>query len=537
MQDTTDKIVAIDILLEPDRQMLQRAEANNTRLLKAFPSGFALDAAHRPHITLYQCFVPAPNLDKVYAAVGKVLDDTHVTAMNLEGIKYYYLPAPGGTGGAGIVARTTPELLKLQADIIAAAAPFTVKTATIAAITAPHDNPAFDALLLDYIEKFVAEHSGDKYVPHVTTGVAPREYLDAMLAEPFDPFVFSPAQAAVYQLGPFGTAAKKLKGFDLKPRTRQDGQSPALPSWNPGAAKQSIVDFVNRVTTVGSPDFVPAAERVAVFDNDGTLWAEQPFPVQLMFLLDRVHELASQHPEWKNQQPFKGVLENDMKAVAAGGMAGLMEMAKATHAGMTTEEFERIVKEWIAAASHPRFQRPFTDLVYQPMLEVLHFLRANGFKTFIVSGGGIEFMRTFSEVVYGVPPEQVIGSSIVTKYRIQDGRPILAREADLNFYDDKEAKPVAINMFIGRRPLMAFGNSDGDFAMLEWVAGGAGARLAAIVHHDDAVREFAYDRESPLQLLARGLDEGPTRGWTIVSMAKDWNRVFPFEGLHEAVRE
>jgi haloacid dehalogenase-like hydrolase len=529
MRNSTDKIIAIDILLEPDGRMLQRAAANNARLLKAFPTGFALDATHQPHITLYQCFVPAQNLGRLYAAAGGVLNGAHVTAMSLEGIRYYYLPAPGGTGGAGIVVRATPELLKLQVDVIAAALPFTVKTATIDSITAPHENPAFDAVLLDYVEKFVAEHSGDKYVPHVTTGVALREYLDAMLAEPFESFVFSPAAAAVYQLGPFGTAAKKLKAFDPKPSTTLDGLSEVLPSWNAGPAKQSIVDFVNRVTSVGSPDFVPAAERVAVFDNDGTLWAEQPFPVQLMFLLDRVHELASQHPEWKSQQPFKGVLENDMKAAATGGMAGLMEMAKATHAGMTTEEFELIVKDWIAAARHPRFERPFTDLVYQPMLEVLDFLRANGFKTFIVSGGGIEFMRTFSEVVYGVPPEQVIGSSIVTKYMIRDGRPGLSREASLNFYDDKEAKPVAINMFIGRRPLVAFGNSDGDFAMLEWVAGGAGARLAAIVHHDDAVREFAYDRESPLQQLARGLDEGPKRGWTIVSMTKDWNRVFPFE--------
>jgi len=217
MQNSTDKIIAIDILLEPDARMLQRAETNNARLLKAFPNGFALDAAHRPHITMYQCFVPAQNLDKIYAAIGEVLGGAHVTGMKLEGFKYYYLPAPGGTGGAGIVVRTTPELLKLQADIIAAAAPFTVKTATIAACTAPHDNPAFDAVLLSYVEKFVPEHSGDKFVPHVTTGIASREYLDKMLAEPFEPFTFSPANAAVYQLGPFGTAAKRLKQFDLKP--------------------------------------------------------------------------------------------------------------------------------------------------------------------------------------------------------------------------------------------------------------------------------------------------------------------------------
>jgi len=306
-------------------------------------------------------------------------------------------------------------------------------------------------------------------------------------------------------------------------------RSKALASWNESAAKQSIIDFVGRVTTAGGPDFVPAVDRIAVFDNDGTLWAESPVPVQLAFLLDRVHALASQHPEWRNQPPFKAVLENDMKAVAAAGMAGLEELGMATHAGMTTEEFELIVKDWIATAQHLKFKRPYTELTYQPMLEVLTFLRAHDFKTFIVSGGGIEFMRTFSEAVYGIPPENVVGSSIVTKYEVREGRPVLVRQPKLNFYNDKDDKPVGINNFIGRRPLAAFGNSDGDFAMLEWVAGGAGARFALIVHHDDAEREFAYDREAGLARLARGLDEGPKRGWTLVSMKKDWKRVFPFD--------
>lgn len=283
------------------------------------------------------------------------------------------------------------------------------------------------------------------------------------------------------------------------------------------------------MTTTGSPDFVPVSNRIAVFDNDGTLWSEQPFPFQGLFAFGRVRELAPQHPEWKDQQPFKAVLENDMKALAATGMAGLVELVMATHAGMTTEEFECMVTDWISTARHPKFQRLFTELVYQPMLEVLELLRANGFKTFIVSGGGIEFMRTFSETIYGIPPDQVVGSSIVTKYEIRDGRPVLLRQAKLNFYDDKEDKPVGINVFIGRRPIAAFGNSDGDFAMLEWVTGGTGARLALIVHHDDAVREFAYDREAGLAKLDRGLDEGPKRGWTLVSMKNDWKRVFPFD--------
>ena len=303
----------------------------------------------------------------------------------------------------------------------------------------------------------------------------------------------------------------------------------ALPSWNDGPAKQSIVDFVRRVTTPDGPDFVPVLDRIAVFDNDGTLWSESPLPVQLAFVVDRVHTLAPQHPEWKEKQPFKAVLENDLKTAAAAGMAGIIELAMATHAGTTTEEFEQIVKEWIETAHHPKFQRRYTELSYQPMLEVLAYLRAHDFKTFIVSGGGIEFMRTFSQASYGIPPEQVVGSSIVTKYEVRDGKPVLVRQAKVNFYDDKDDKPVGINTFIGRRPIAAFGNSDGDFAMIEWVTGGPGARLGLIVHHDDADREYAYDRNPGLARLARGLDEGPKRGWTLVSMKQDWKRVFAFE--------
>ena len=299
-----------------------------------------------------------------------------------------------------------------------------------------------------------------------------------------------------------------------------------MASWNDGLAKQSILDFVQRVTTEGGPDFVPVQERIAVFDNDGTLWCEQPFYFQGLFVLDRIRALAPQHPEWKDKQPFKGAIENDMKALAAGGMPALVELVMASHAGMTSEEFEGIVKDWLATARHPKFKGPYTDLAYQPMMELLAFLRANDFKTFIVSGGGIEFMRTFSEKAYGVPPDQVVGSSIETKYEIRDGKPVLVREAKLDFYDDNEDKPVGINRFIGRRPIAAFGNSDGDFYMLEWVTGGAGPRFGLLVHHDDAAREFAYDRGSFVGKLDRGLVEAPKRGWTVVSIRNDWNQVF-----------
>jgi phosphoglycolate phosphatase-like HAD superfamily hydrolase len=300
-----------------------------------------------------------------------------------------------------------------------------------------------------------------------------------------------------------------------------------LPSWNEGQAKQAILDFVDRVTDPANPDFVPEAERIATFDNDGTLWAEQPLYFQLFFAIDRVKALAPEHPEWKTEQPFRAVLDNDMEALLSAGTHGLIELVMATHAGTTTTEFEAIVKHWLETARHPTTGRPYTEMVYQPMLEVLDYLRANGFKTFIVSGGGIEFMRPWTEPVYGIPPEQVVGSSIKTAYEVRDGEPVLARLPEMKFIDDKEGKPVGINSHIGRRPIAAFGNSDGDFQMLEWTTAGDGARLGVLVHHTDAEREWAYDRDSHIGRLDRGLDEADARGWTVVSMKDDWNTVFP----------
>ena len=304
-------------------------------------------------------------------------------------------------------------------------------------------------------------------------------------------------------------------------------QTDPLPSWNDTAPKKAIIEFVERVTAPGSPDFVPPAERIATFDNDGTLWAEQPIYFQFLYVFDRVKELAPQHPEWKEQEPFASVLRDDSKGVLAGGTRGLLEMAMATHGGTTTEEFAEMVSEWLDSTKHPQTGRPFTEMVYQPMLELLSYLRANEFKTFIISGGGIEFMRAWAESVYGIPPEQVVGSSIVTQYEIRNGEPVLMRLPEMNFFDDKEGKPVAINQHIGRRPIMAFGNSDGDFQMLEWTTSGKGPRFGLLVHHTDDKREWAYDRESHIGGLDRGLDEGPERGWTIVDMAKDWSVVFP----------
>ena len=302
-----------------------------------------------------------------------------------------------------------------------------------------------------------------------------------------------------------------------------------LPSWNDTASKKAIVSFVEKVTKPGAPDFVPPAERIATFDQDGTLWAEQPMYFQLFFALDRVKALAPQHPEWKEKEPFASLLKGDVKGALAGGERAMLEIVMATHAGMTTEEFAQTVKEWIATARHPKTGRLYTEMVYQPMLELLAYLQANGFKTFIVSGGGIEFMRPWTEKVYGIPPEQVIGSSIKTKFEVRNGKPVLVRLPEINFIDDKEGKPLAINQHIGRRPIAAFGNSDGDLQMLQWTTAGSGARFALLVHHTDAEREWAYDRTSSIGRLDKALDEAQANGWTVVDMKNDWKTIFQFE--------
>ncbi|MFZ5831090.1 MAG: HAD family hydrolase [Planctomycetota bacterium] len=302
-----------------------------------------------------------------------------------------------------------------------------------------------------------------------------------------------------------------------------------LPSWNDTPTKQAIVTFVEKVTTEGSPDYVPPAERIATFDNDGTLWAEKPMYFQFFFALDRVKQLAPEHPEWKEKEPFASLLKGDLKAALAGGEKAALEIVMSTHAGMTTQEFEKTVEDWISTARHPETGRLYTEMVYQPMLELLAYLRANGFKTFIVSGGGIEFMRPWTERVYGIPPEQVFGSSIKTMFEIRDDGPVLVRLPEVNFIDDKEGKPVGINSHIGRRPIFAAGNSDGDLQMLEWTTGGKGPRFGLLVHHTDAEREWAYDRDSPVGRLDKALDEAPRRGWRVVDMKDDWKVIYPPE--------
>jgi phosphoglycolate phosphatase-like HAD superfamily hydrolase len=326
--------------------------------------------------------------------------------------------------------------------------------------------------------------------------------------------------AAVASIAISWTASWTAPGFAQEP----------LPSWNDTAPRKAIVAFVERVTKEGSPDFVPAPERIATFDNDGTLWAEQPIYIQLVFALDRVKALAPLHPEWQDKEPFASLLKGDLKGALAGGEPAIFQIITVTHSGMTTDEFEKIVSDWVATARHPKTGRLYTEMVYQPMLELLAYLRANDFKTFIVSGGGIDFIRVFAERVYGIPPEQVIGSSGKLSFEMRDGKPRLMKLPELDFNDDKVGKPVAIQMHIGRHPIAAFGNSDGDLQMLEWARQGPGVRFALIVHHTDAEREWAYDRKSPVGQLDKALDVAQAEGWTIVDMKNDWNRVFQFGG-------
>lgn len=324
-------------------------------------------------------------------------------------------------------------------------------------------------------------------------------------------------------LGGCGTA------YQSSSSRQATSQAPSLASWNDVASRNAIVAFVKRTTTPGSPGFIAPEERIAVFDNDGTLWAEQPMYFQFLFAIDRVKAMADANPQWKTQEPFASLLRGDMKAALAGGEKALLEIVMATHAGMTTEAFDAVVKEWIATARHPTTGKLYSEMVYQPMVELLAYLRANGFKTYIVSGGGVEFMRPWAERVYGIPPEQIIGSSGALAFEMKGGMPALVKQPKVEFIDDKEGKPVGIQQRIGRRPVAAFGNSDGDLQMLQWTAAGSGERLCVYVHHTDAQREWAYDRESHVGRLDAGLKEAAARGWVVVDMKADWNRVFGFE--------
>jgi phosphoglycolate phosphatase-like HAD superfamily hydrolase len=314
-------------------------------------------------------------------------------------------------------------------------------------------------------------------------------------------------------------------------------QNDPLPSWNNGATKKSITDFVAHVTAPGAAGFVPVPQRIATFDNDGTLWTEKPIYFQVIFALDRIRTMAPQHPEWKRKLPFKAAIDHDMAALSASGTKGLLEIVGASQGGLSPEEYDKTVLAWLAVARHPRFDKPYTDLVYQPMLELLDYLRSNGFKTFIASGGGADFMRAWTQKTYGIPPEQVVGSTGGLKFEMnRAGGPALINLPEVDFIDDGPGKPVGIERFIGRRPIFAFGNSDGDLQMLQWTAAGGGARFMGLVHHTDAEREYAYDRNSKVGRLDKALDEATAKGWTVVDMKKDWKTIYPFESAIKDVR-
>jgi hypothetical protein len=304
-----------------------------------------------------------------------------------------------------------------------------------------------------------------------------------------------------------------------------------LPSWNDAPSKQAILSFVEETTHSDSETFIPENERIVVFDNDGTLWSEQPVYFQFMFALDRIKQLAPEHPEWYDDTLFQAAINSDMEVIMKSGVHGLLTLTMVSHAGMSTSEFEQTVKDWISTARHLKTGKLYKEMVYQPMLEVLNYLRANGFKTYIVSGGGLDFMRPWAEEVYGIPSEQLLGSSGKYQFEIIDGKPEIRKMPEIDFIDDKEGKPIAIHKFIGKRPVAAFGNSDGDLAMLQWTAAGEGKRLMVYIHHTDADREWAYDRESHIGKLDKGLDEAREKGWTVVDMKKDWQKIYPFDQM------
>lgn len=517
-QADDDALVAIDVLLEPDQAMMQQAIGINARLLGDYSKGFPLGTEQVPHITLVQLFVRAADLPQVKAAVAGALGGGNsLVGRQLTGIGVT-AAVMGSIALAALDVERTPELQQLHERVVQAVTPFAVQGGSSAAFSTSTSLPTVppDSWIVEYVQTFIATQAGEHYYPHITLGMASAEFTRQVAAEPFPRAPFMVARLAVRHLGEHGTAQQELATIPL-------------PSWSDGEAKQRILTFVKRVTDPSSPDYVAPSERIATFDNDGTLWSEQPFYFQGYFILDRVRALAPQHPEWQTQQPFQAILANDAEAMRQFTEHDLAALAAATHTGMTPDDFNAIAKTWLASATQPRFGQLFTACVYQPMVELLAYLRGNGFKTFIVSGGGKDFIRAFAEQAYGIPPEQVVGSSVKTTFEQRDGTMVLLKLPELGSYDDNAGKPMNIDLQIGRRPILAFGNSDGDQQMLEYTAAGAGQRLMLLLHHDDAEREYAYDRASTVGRLDKALDEAAARQWTVVSMKQDFKRVFAFD--------
>jgi len=518
-------LIAINILLDPDAATVEKARAVNTRLRENYPDGFALDANHAPHITILQRFVRTENLDDVANAVTEVLRTEHSMKADKEHpweclATGYYALADKDLRLVGIVIEPSEELRQLQQRIIDAVTPFAVEKGTGEAFAPRPDGGAISQPTVDYVNNFVGPRTGMNYHPHLTVGIGPRDFVDALKAEPFEPFTVRAVSVSLYQVGDYGVAQKKL--YDLH---RID----PLPSWNDGPAKQGILAFIARVTKEGSPDFLPPAERIAVHDNDGTLWPENPMPFQAAFAIDELKQRILTDPKLATDPMVQAALAGEFAKLLEGEhFDGLMRVAALTHAGMTTDEFRDAVESWLKSAKHPRYGRPYDELTYQPMQELLCLLRANGFKNFIVSGGGADFMRVWVERVYGIPPEQVVGSTARTTFELRDSGPVLTKTLDYLFVNDKQGKPVGIHQFIGRRPVLCCGNSDGDHAMLQYTTiNNPRPSFGLIVHHTDSEREYAYDAKTKSTgKLVEALNEASKRGWLVVDMKQDWNAIF-----------
>jgi 2'-5' RNA ligase/phosphoglycolate phosphatase-like HAD superfamily hydrolase len=516
-------LIAINVLLDPDTATVEKAQAANARLREDYPDGFALDANHTPHITILQLFVRTADLEEVANTVAEVLRKEQSMKWESNATGYYDL-AYQNLGLVGIIIEPTEDLRRLQQRIIDAVAPFAVEKGKGEAFAPRLDGLAISRPTVDYVNNFVGTRTGRNYHPHLTVGIGTRDFVDALKAEPFEAFTVRAASVSLYQVGDYGVAQRKL--YDLH------RFADPLPSWNEGPAKQGILDFIAKVTKEGSPDFLPLAERIAVHDNDGTLWPENPMPFQAAFAIDELNRCILTEPKLASDPMVQAALAGDFAKLLEGEhFDGLMQVLALTHSGMTIDEFRDTVEAWFTFAKHPRYGRPYDELIYQPMQELLSLLRANGFKNFIVSGGGADFMRVWVERVYGIPPEQVVGSTARTTFELRNSGPVLTKTLDHLFVNDKEGKPVGIHQFIGRRPTVCCGNSDGDHAMLQYTTiNNPRPSFGLIVHHTDSEREYAYDAQTKSTgKLIEALREAPKRGWLVVDMKQDWNTIFRSE--------
>jgi len=513
-------LIAINVLLEPDAATVEKAKAINARLRENHPASFPLDANHAPHITVLQLFIKTVDLGQVADAVANLL--RREAPINIEGkATGYFALANENLKLVGFRVEATPNLHRLQQKIIAATAAFAVKYGTSDAFAPRLDGDAISQATIDYVTNFSNARTGPDYQPHLTLGIATSDFVDALIAEPFEAFSFQSASVSLYQIGDFGVAQTKLHDLSR--------QADPLPSWNDGQVKQAIVAFIDKVTNKDSPAYLPPAERIAVHDNDGTLWPENPLPFQVAFAIDELRQRILTEPSLTSNPMVQAALDGDLAKLLEGKhFDGLMQILAITHAGMTVEEFRDAVQAWFTSALHPRYGKAYGELTYQPMQELLRYLSDNGFKNFIVSGGGADFMRAWVEEVYGIPPEQVVGSTSRAVFELRDGKPVITKTLDYLFVNDKAGKPVGIHQFIGRRPVICCGNSDGDHAMLQYTTiNNPRPSLGLIVHHTDAEREYAYDaKTNSTGKLVEALKEAPEQGWLVVDMKQDWNVVF-----------